>query len=75
MNDDLFNYLVATDELDDFLGYELPNEVKTRIDKVVIDYKNELINDNEIQDILMAIELEYKINYELLYKYFKEQLN
>ena len=22
MNDDLFNYLVATDELDDFLGYE-----------------------------------------------------
>ena len=75
MNDDLFNYLVATDELDDFLGYELPNEVKTRIDKVVIDYKNELINDNEIQDILMEIELEYKINYELLYKYFKEQLN
>ena len=75
MNDDLFNYLVATDELDDFLGYELPNEVKTRIDKIVIDYKNELINDNEIQDILMAIELEYKINYELLYKYFKEQLN
>lgn len=75
MNDDLFNYLVATDELDDFLGYELPNEVKTRIDKVVIDYKNELINDSEIQDILMAIELEYKINYELLYKYFKEQLN
>ena len=23
MNDELFNYLVATDELDDFLGYEL----------------------------------------------------
>ena len=22
MNDDLFNYLVATDELDSFLGYE-----------------------------------------------------
>jgi len=22
MNDDFFNYLVATDELDDFLGYE-----------------------------------------------------
>ena len=33
-----------------------------------------MINDDEIQDVLMAIEKEYKINYELLYKYFKEQL-
>lgn len=74
MNDDLFNYLVATDNLDEFLGYELPQEIKVKINDLATDYKNEMINDDEIQDVLMAIEKEYKINYELLYKYFKEQL-
>lgn len=74
MNDELFNYLVATDNLDEFLGYELPQEIKVKINDLATDYKNEIINDDEIQDVLMAIEKEYKINYELLYKYFKEQL-
>lgn len=74
MNDDLFNYLVATDNLDEFLGYELPQEIKAKINDLATDYKNEMINVDEIQDVLMAIEKEYKINYELLYKYFKEQL-
>lgn len=74
MNDELFNYLVATDNLDEFLGYKLPQEIKVKINDLATDYKNEMINDDEIQDVLMAIEKEYKINYELLYKYFKEQL-
>ena len=74
MNDELFNYLVATDNLDEFLGYELPQEIKVKINDLATDYKNEIINDDEIQDVLMAIKKEYKINYELLYKYFKEQL-
>ena len=74
MNDELFNYLVATDNLDEFLGYELPQEIKVKINDLATDYKNEMINDDEIQDVLMAIEKEYKINYELLFKYFKEQL-
>ena len=74
MNDELFNYLVATDNLDEFLGYELPQEIKVKINDLATDYKNEMINDDEIQDVLMAIEKEYKINYELLYKCFKEQL-
>ena len=74
MNDELCNYLVATDNLDEFLGYKLPQEIKVKINDLATDYKNEMINDDEIQDVLMAIEKEYKINYELLYKYFKEQL-
>ena len=74
MNDDLFNYLIATDTLDDFLGYKLPKEVKIKIDSIVIDYKNDLINDDEIQDILMGLEVKYKISYEILFNYFKEQL-
>ena len=74
MNDELFNYLVATDNLDEFLGYELPQEIKVKINDLATDYKNEMINDDEIQDVLMAIEKEYKINYELLYEYFREQL-
>lgn len=28
-NDDLFNFLVATDTLDDFLGYKDPNKNQT----------------------------------------------
>lgn len=74
MNDELFNYLVATDNLDEFLGYELPQEIKIKINDLATDYKKEMINDDEIQDVLMAIEKEYKINYELLYEYFREQL-
>ena len=74
MKDELFDYLVATDTLDEFLGLELPNEIKEKIDQLVIDYKKEIITDDEIQDVLMGIELKSKFNYELLYKYFKEQL-
>ena len=39
MNDELFNYLVATDNLDEFLGYELPQEIKVKINDLVTDYK------------------------------------
>lgn len=74
MKDDLLNYLIATDQLDEFLGYELPKNIKVKIRKLAQEYKKDIINDDEIQDVLMAIEKEYKINYELLYKYFKEQL-
>ena len=74
MKDELFDYLVATDTLDEFLGLELPKEIKEEIYNLVVDYKNEIISDDEVQDVLMGIELKSKINYELLYKYFKEQL-
>lgn len=74
MKDELFDYLVATDTLDEFLGLELPKDVKEEINSLVVDYKNEIISDDEVQDVLMGIELKSKINYELLYKYFKEQL-
>lgn len=74
MKDELFDYLVATDTLDEFLGLELPKEIKEEIYNLVVDYKNEKISDDEVQDVLMGIELKSKINYELLYKYFKEQL-
>lgn len=74
MKDELFDYLVATDTLDEFLGLELPKDIKEEINNLVVDYKNEIISDDEVQDVLMGIELKSKINYELLYKYFKEQL-
>ncbi len=74
-NKDLFNYLVATDSLDEFLGYELPSKLKEELDNLVADYKKERITDDEIQDVLMGIEKMYNINYEILYNYFKEQLD
>ena len=38
------------------------------------DYENNLITDDEVQDVLTGIELKYQINYEVIFKYFKEQL-
>lgn len=74
MKDDLFNFLVATDQIDEFLGYKLPQKIKEEIEKLAEDYNNDLITDDEVQDVLMGIELKNQINYEVLYKYFKEQL-
>ena len=74
MKDDLFNFLVATDQIDEFLGYKLPQKIKEEIEKLAEDYNNDLITDDEVQDVLMGIELKNRINYEVLYKYFKEQL-
>lgn len=74
MKDDLFNFLVATDQVDEFLGYKLPQEIKEELNKLAEDYNNDLITDDEVQDVLMGIELKNRINYEVLYKYFKEQL-
>ena len=74
MKDDLFNFLVATDQVDEFLGYKLPQEIKEELNKLAEDYNNDLITDDEVQDVLMGLELKNRINYEVLYKYFKEQL-
>lgn len=73
-NDEFFNFLVATDQVDEFLGYKLPQEIKEKLNKLAEDYNNNLINDDEVQDVLMGIELSKQVNYEVLYKYFKEQL-
>jgi len=73
-NDEFFNFLVATDQVDEFLGYKLPQEIKEELNKLAEDYNNNLINDDEVQDVLMGIELSKQINYEVLFKYFKEQL-
>ena len=62
MKDDLFNFLVATDQVDEFLGYKLPQEIKEELNKLAEDYNNDLITDDEVQDVLMGIELKNQIN-------------
>ena len=74
-NDDLFNYLVATDNLDNFLGYKIQQKIKDEIIEIAEDYKKDLINDDELQDILMGLEIKYNINYEVLFSFLKEQIN
>ena len=75
MNQDkLFDYLVATDQLDEFLGYELPQEIKNDLEELAKSYKNDEITDDEIQDVIMGIELKSNISYEILFNYFKEQI-
>ena len=75
MDDDLFNYLVATDQLDEFLCYELPNSIKLEIKKLATDYINGLADDNDVQYALMEIGKSSSINYDLLYKYFNKKLD
>ncbi len=72
--DKLFDYLVATNQLDDFLGYEIPQEIKNYLEELAISFKKDELTDEEIQDIIMKIELKSNINYEMLFNYFKEQL-
>lgn len=72
--DKLFDYLVATNQLDDFLGYEILQEIKNYLEELAISFKKDELTDEEIQDIIMKIELKSNINYEMLFNYFKEQL-
>lgn len=73
-NNEFYYFLIATDQIDNFLGFKLPNEIKQQLNDLAVDYENNLITDDEVQDVLMGIELKYQINYEVIFKYFKEQL-
>ena len=37
--DKLFDYLIATNHLDDFLGYEIPQEIKNYLEELAISFK------------------------------------
>jgi hypothetical protein len=43
MKDDLFNFLVATDQIDEFLGYKLPQKIKEEIEKLAEDYNSNIL--------------------------------
>lgn len=64
MNDDFFNYLVATDELDDFLGLKDEFKTKEAIDKEIEEIKiyNQRLNDNGIYTDWQKKDLEYNKN-------------
>lgn len=80
MNDGFFNFLVATDQLDEFIGSKqttnnkIPNSIMNEIISLAEDYNNDLITADEVQDVLMRLEKESNINYENLYKIFKENI-
>lgn len=55
-NDDLFNFLVATDTLDDFLGYKDPNKNQTTDEEIeeiedIDEVDEENIDDDDDEDI------------------------
>lgn len=64
LNDDFFNYLVATDELDDFLGLKDEFKTKEAIDKEIEEIKiyNQRLNDNGIYTDWQKKDLEYNKN-------------
>lgn len=55
-NNDLFNFLVATDTLDEFLGYKDPNQNQTTNEEIneiedIEEIDEENIDDDDDEDI------------------------
>lgn len=44
------------------------------IGKLAVDYKDEELTLDEIQDVLMGYEYHYKVNYELIYEEFEKRI-
>ena len=65
---------MCSSDLDEFLGYELPWEIKEQIKEIAINYKTEKITAEGVQEALRKIELKKMINYNVLYDYFQELL-
>ena len=59
MNDDLFNYLVATDELDEFLGYKtkiISNKIKCINCGDILESKSQMIL-KDVHDKLILVQM------------------
>ena len=75
MYNDFFDYLVSTDSLDEFLGYEISDNIKREIMLLANDYNKGLKREEEIISILNEISLNNGISYEYLNNYFKEYID
>lgn len=75
MYNDFFDYLVSTDSLDEFLGYEINDNIKREIMLQANDYNKGLKREEEIISILNEISLNNGISYEYLNNYFKEYID
>ena len=52
----------------------LDQQIKKKIEGISNEFDRELITEDEVQDVLMGLELSYKLDYELLYKFFRNNI-
>ena len=53
----------------------LDKQIKKKIEGISKEFDGDLITEDEVQDVLMGLELSYKLDYELLYKFFRNNIN
>lgn len=53
----------------------LDQQIKMEIEGISKEFNRDLITEDEVQDVLMGLELSYKLDYELLYKFFRNNIN
>jgi hypothetical protein len=71
MRDDYFNFLVATDTLDDFLGKE---DMDTILNELANNYINNLLTKKETQNKLKYLATRFDVDYNELKKVFNEMI-
>ena len=52
----------------------LDQQIKKKIEDISKEFDRGLITEDEVQDVLMGLELSYKLDYELLYKFFRNNI-
>lgn len=52
----------------------LDQQIKKKIEGISKEFDRGLITEDEVQDVLMGLELSYKLDYELLYKFFRNNI-
>ena len=52
----------------------IDKQIKKKIDGISKEFDRGLITEDEVQDVLMGLELSYKLDYELLYKFFRNNI-
>ena len=74
MNDDFLNYLLATNQIDNFFDNEIPENIQEEINIIAEKYENDKIDEENVSKMLKNIESNNNISYKKLIKYFNNKL-
>ena len=74
MNDDFLNYLLATNQIDNFFDNEIPENIQEEINIIAEKYENDKIDEENVSKMLKNIEANNNISYKKLIKYFNNKL-
>ena len=74
MNDDFLNYLLATNQIDNFFDNEIPEYIQEGINILAEEYENDKIDEENVSKTLKNIESNNNISYKKLIKYFNNKL-